>query len=82
MGHGSTGQTELSPASLSAMVFPVAPEPVQLVFESLVMPLRDLVTSNSEQSLTLAETRDLLLPKLMSGEICLSEAEVLAEPAH
>ncbi|MBK0023509.1 restriction endonuclease subunit S [Ochrobactrum sp. S46] len=82
LGHGSTGQTELSPASLSAMVFPVAPEPVQLVFESLVMPLRDLVTSNSEQSLTLAETRDLLLPKLMSGEICLSEAEVLAEPAH
>ncbi|MFD1792258.1 restriction endonuclease subunit S [Ochrobactrum teleogrylli] len=82
LGHGSTGQTELSPASLSAMVFPVAPEPVQLAFESLVMPLRDLVTSNSEQSLTLAETRDLLLPKLMSGEICLSEAEVLAEPAH
>ncbi len=74
MGHGSTGQTELSPASLSAMVFPVAPEPVQLAFDNLVMPLRDLVTSNSEHSLTLAETRDLLLPKLISGEIRLGEA--------
>lgn len=82
LGHGSTGQTELSPASLSAMAFPVAPKPVQLAFDSVVMPLRDLVTSNSEHSLTLAETRDLLLPKLMSGEILLSEAEGLAEAAQ
>ncbi|CAN7219382.1 restriction endonuclease subunit S [Pararhizobium sp. LjRoot255] len=74
MGHGSTGQTELSPASLSAMAFPVAPQQAQLAFDNLVMPLRDLVTSNSEQSLTLATTRDLVLPKLMSGEIRLGEA--------
>lgn len=74
MGHGSTGQTELSPASLSAMALTVAPEPVQLAFDNIVMPLRNLVISSSEQSLTLAEARDLLLPKLMSGEIRLGEA--------
>ncbi|MBY3395122.1 hypothetical protein HFN88_20890 [Rhizobium laguerreae] len=74
MGHGSTGQTELSPASLSAMTLAVASKPVQLAFDNFVMPLRNLVISNSEQSLTLAETRDLLLPKLMSGEIRLGEA--------
>ncbi|MBB3387179.1 MULTISPECIES: restriction endonuclease subunit S [unclassified Rhizobium] len=78
MGHGSTGQTELSPASLSAMTFTVAPKPVQLAFDNFVVPLRNLVTSNSEHSLTLAETRDLLLPKLMSGEIRLGEAVEVA----
>jgi len=74
MGHGSTGQTELSPASLAALTLPLASDEVQLAFDKLVLPLRDLVTSNSEQSSTLAATRDLLLPKLMSGEICIGEA--------
>lgn len=79
LGHGSTGQTELSPASLAALTLPIAPDDVQLAFDNIVLPLRDLVTSNSEQSLTLAATRDLLLPKLMSGEICLGEAVEAAE---
>ena len=44
-------------------------------FQSLAHPLFDVVSTNIHESRTLAATRDLLLPKLMSGEIRLAEAE-------
>ena len=44
-------------------------------FQSLAHPLFEIVSTNIHESRTLAQTRDLLLPKLMSGEIRLAEAE-------
>ena len=41
----------------------------------LIDPLMDRVIANARASRTLAQTRDLLLPRLMSGEIRLREAE-------
>jgi type I restriction enzyme S subunit len=43
-------------------------------FEETVIPLFTRIHSNLEESRTLAQTRDLLLPKLMSGEIRLRDA--------
>ncbi|MGQ8630158.1 restriction endonuclease subunit S [Agrobacterium sp. DKPNP3] len=82
MGHGSTGQTELSPSSLAALRISVASSQIQNAFDAIAAPLRSKVTANAEQSLTLAATRDLLLPKLMSGELRLSEAEDFMEAAQ
>jgi type I restriction enzyme S subunit len=48
-------------------------------FEETVGPLFGRIHSNLEESRTLAQIRDLLLPKLMSGEIRLREAEKLVE---
>lgn len=48
-------------------------------FAALVGPLLDRVLSNRNGSRTLAQTRDLLLPKLMSGEIQVREAERMVE---
>jgi type I restriction enzyme S subunit len=48
-------------------------------FGALVRPLYDKVDQNDKETATLAQTRDLLLPKLMSGEIRLREAEKLVE---
>ena len=45
----------------------------------LVNPMMDKVIANAHESRSLARTRDLLLPKLVSGEIRLSEAEKAAE---
>ena len=45
----------------------------------LVNPLMDGVIANARESRTLVETRDLLVPKLMSGEIRLAEAEKAME---
>jgi type I restriction enzyme S subunit len=44
-------------------------------FSKSVIPLYSLTAQNRRQSRTLAELRDLLLPKLLSGELKLKEAE-------
>ena len=43
-------------------------------FATIVEPLLERTVTNALESRTLAQTRDLLLPKLMSGEIRLAEA--------
>ena len=50
--------------------------------DGVIAPLFARLIANDLESRTLAETRDLLLPKLMSGEIRLKDAEkVVAEVA-
>jgi type I restriction enzyme S subunit len=55
--------------------------PVELIqkFEEKVDPLFDLMHSNAKENQTLAETRDYLLPKLISGEIEVDAAEEAVE---
>jgi len=58
------------------------PEECLLEFSRVTGPLLDLMQANRQENRTLAQTRDLLLPKLMSGEIRVKDAEkVLAEVA-
>jgi type I restriction enzyme S subunit len=49
------------------------------LFERTSKPLDDRIELNISESESLAQLRDLLLPKLMSGEIRLREAENLVE---
>lgn len=51
------------------------------VADSLIGPLFKRSIANDLESRTLAQTRDLLLPKLMSGEIRLRDAEKAVEAA-
>jgi type I restriction enzyme S subunit len=44
-------------------------------FQDILLPLVQLIEANEQENQTLAATRDLLLPKLMSGEIRLNRAE-------
>jgi len=48
----------------------------------VVEPLVDLTVHNNLENRTLAKTRDLLLPRLISEEITLKEAETSAEAAE
>ena len=50
-------------------------------FKELTAPLFSLVGNREQENQTLAATRDLLLPKLMSGEIRLRDAEAIVEAA-
>ncbi len=54
-------------------------EEILLAFSELVEPLLRRTVESSLESRTLAQTRDLLLPRLMSGEIRLRDAEKLVE---
>jgi type I restriction enzyme S subunit len=44
-------------------------------FETIVQGLDDRIRANTGESETLIATRDLLLPKLISGEVRLKDAE-------
>lgn len=44
-------------------------------FDEVAVPLFNLIWANEQETQTLAATRDLLLPKVMSGEIRLTGAE-------
>jgi type I restriction enzyme, S subunit len=48
-------------------------------FESVAMPLRERAHAAAVESRSLAELRDTLLPKLMSGEIRVRDAEKVVE---
>ena len=51
--------------------------PVLSAFREVTTPWYDHISHNEAENRTLAQLRDLLLPKLMSGEIRLHEAEKL-----
>lgn len=47
-----------------------------IAFEQYANPMMHLIANNAKESKRLAELRDTLLPKLMSGEIDVSEVEI------
>jgi len=80
-GVGSTGQTELSRGRIAETSVVVPPLAVQRAFGKLVQPIRRLTVTLQSKNLNLRITRDLLLPKLISGELDVSampEPEALA----
>jgi len=73
--HGSVFDTITTDTfARSSIVLP--PEPVVEAFEIKVAPLFQRILANTIESSTLASTRDLLLPKLISGEIRINHEEV------
>jgi len=50
-----------------------------LAFDEIVSPLRQKIFANSEQAQTLATLRDTLLPRLISGQLRLPDANALIE---
>ena len=61
---------------LNAMEVAISPAPVLEEFESLVSPMYRAMQENDTQSKKLADLRDTLLPKLMSGEIDVSDIQL------
>lgn len=56
----------------------VAPQPLRDSFDALTMPFLDLIEAARRESSTLAELRDLLLPKLLSGRVRVRSGEACA----
>lgn len=66
--NGSTFQ-EISKGNFRPLPVVISPEPVLRAFDAIAKPLYDRIAKNELESRTLAQTRDLLLPRLMSGEL-------------
>lgn len=77
----SNSHQRISPPSLLQKVVLTGSPKAMSRYELIVAPLLNRVLANRAESRTLAATRDLLLPKLMSGEIRVRDAEKIVGPA-
>jgi len=76
MGTGSTGQTELSRDAISSIKIIVPPLSLQESFSDVVSHMRQLQLSLERSTTKLRITRDLLLPRLISGEIDVTDLDI------
>jgi type I restriction enzyme S subunit len=69
LGVGATGQTELGRTAIGEVEIPVPPASLLKRFGALIRPTRTAVVTLTKQCENLRRTRDLLLPRLLSGMI-------------
>ena len=69
-------QPKISQTGLKSVPVIISPEKFIIKFKELIDPLFAKTRDNHEESNRLTDLRDTLLPKLMSGEIDVSEIEV------
>ncbi|MFD1837673.1 restriction endonuclease subunit S [Paracidovorax cattleyae] len=81
MGEGSTGQTELSRSKLGSMPLLVPTGAVLAAFDAAVLPLKARISCNADTAQSLSMLRDTLLPRLISGQLRLPEAQSQLEAA-
>ncbi|MER0203471.1 MAG: restriction endonuclease subunit S [Nitrosomonas sp.] len=66
---GSSGRQRVQPSCFDKYIVPIAPNYIQEQFDSMVSSAFEQIAVLAKQNEQLARARDLLLPKLMSGEI-------------
>ncbi len=74
--NGSTFQ-EISKANFRPIEVTVPAPDILKAFDETAMPLFDRIVANEKETQSLAAIRDLLLPKLMSGEVRVKDAETI-----
>jgi type I restriction enzyme S subunit len=78
MAHGSVFST-ITLQTFEAIQRPVPSSGVLAAFEGLVTGWFDAMLSNVEESRSLAQLRDTLLPRLISGQLRIADAEKFVE---
>ncbi len=79
LGVGSTGQTELSRESIASSNFLLPPTNLQEAFAVFVSPMHRNVMQMLIKNTNLRQTRDLLLPKLISGVVDVERLDIHVE---
>ena len=69
-------QVNLSSAEIKASQTVLPSEKVNTAFSEITLPMFEAIISNQLENQRLAQLRDTLLPKLMSGELDVSEFEI------
>lgn len=76
MGVGSTGQTELSRSSIGEIQLVLPPPQLQKDFQLVAGQLIQLSQVLHQSAEVLIQTRDLLLPRLVSGDLDISDLDL------
>ncbi|NPA09964.1 MAG: hypothetical protein GXO46_13320 [Chlorobi bacterium] len=79
LAEGSTGQTELSKKKLSNLKIVIADWQIQGLASSFFKTINGRSVNNWLELTKLASIRDTLLPKLISGQIRIKDAEKFVE---
>ncbi len=77
--HAGSAVPTLNRNHVHQAVVVIPPKSLVRLFTESMMPMFERIRGNEQESRTLAQTRDLLLPKLMSGEIRIQDVERTAE---
>jgi type I restriction enzyme S subunit len=72
---GSSGRQRVPSDAVSGFTLPLPPEEILVKFGLLATYLMRRISANADQSVILSKIRDALLPKLISGEIRIPDAE-------
>jgi type I restriction enzyme, S subunit len=75
----TTGLGHVTAADMKRLMVCDPPTPVARAYDDIAGPIYQWIMQNQLESRTLVASRDLLLPKLMSGEIRVKDAEKLLE---
>lgn len=81
MGLGSTNQTELSPFTIGRVELRLPPPAITDRFEALANPIATQARLLAEQNVHLTRTRDLLLPRLISGKLPVEALPIAFPPS-
>lgn len=73
---GSTGQTDLPRERLKQMQIILPSESILSSFSDVIKPIADIRIQKQQESQRLSLLRDTLLPKLMNGEIDVSQVRI------
>jgi type I restriction enzyme S subunit len=80
---GTSGRQRVPSECFNTFLLAIPPEPhVARRFHELTAPLMATIKANADESRDLAALRDTLLPKLLSGEVSVAEAESRLEVAR
>jgi type I restriction enzyme S subunit len=80
---GTSGRQRAQGDSVAAFKLASPPDKnVWHAFAKQVMPLFESIKSNAKANETLAQLRDSLLPKLISGELRIKDAEIFMAGAN
>ena len=73
---GSTGQTELPRDRVKALELRMPDNDILTRFNAVIEPMVSAIIVNQQENSRLANIRDVLLPRLMSGEIDVSDIQL------
>ena len=76
LGAGATGQTELRRDRIGETDIVLPPPKLRRIFSGQVVSMRQMGLNQSARNTVLRRTRDLLLPRLISGEVDVSELDI------
>jgi type I restriction enzyme S subunit len=73
LGSTSSIVTAINSTMIKYLEFLMPEKNILLQFDELIKPIFDKIYNNTTQIQTLKQTRDTLLPKLMSGQLRVDE---------